>query len=88
MKQSHDRQAKINEKCLLLEDLGFKIEHEDSRVSFQGVEFDFSATACDRASLVYTAMNAMFMKGRAVGKAIIQEGVKDLLGLNKKEEWK
>lgn len=86
MKYSEQRQQSINQKCLLLEELGFTIEHEDSCVSFQGVEFDFSAVRCDREAIVYTAMNAMFMKGQAVGKAIIQEQMKALLGLNKDEK--
>lgn len=85
MKYSEKRHEIINQKCLLLEELGFTIGHQDSSVFFQGVEFDFSSVACDRASIVYTAMNAMFMKGQAVGKAIIQEGMKDLLGLNKEQ---
>lgn len=73
------RDQRIKEKCKLLEELGFTIEHEDSAVSFQGVVIDFSATACDPASLVYTAMNTMFYKGQAVGKAIIRKSFKDLM---------
>ena len=86
MKYNEDRQERINQKCLLLEELGFTIEHQDSRVSFQGIEFDFSAVACDRASIVYTALNAMFQKGQAVGRASIQESMKTLLGLNKDDD--
>lgn len=79
------RQATIIAKCQLLEEMGFTIEHEDSVVTFQGIIIDFSATACDRASLIYTAMNTMFYKGQAVGKASIQESMKTLLGLDDKE---
>jgi hypothetical protein len=79
MKYSQERQERINQKCLLLEELGFTIEHQDSCVSFQGIEFDFSAVACDRASIVYTALNAMFAKGRAVGKAEIRQNFKELM---------
>lgn len=86
MKTNQNRQDIINKKCELLQELGFVIEHEDSCVTFGGIPFDFSATACDRASLVYTAMNAMFSKGRAVGKVLVQEGIKDILGLSKDKE--
>ena len=79
MKYSADRQERINAKCLLLEELGFTIEHNDSCVSFQGIEFDFSAVACDAKSILYTAMNVMFTKGRAVGRAEIRQGFKDLM---------
>lgn len=41
MRRNHEA---INKKCELLERLGFEIEHEDSRVSFNGHTFDFSAS--------------------------------------------
>lgn len=70
----------INKKCELLESLGFEIEHEDSRVSFNGHLFDFSAIACDEASILKTALNIMFEHGREKGKQEIREGFKALMG--------
>jgi hypothetical protein len=70
----------INKKCELLESLGFEIEHEDSRVSFNGHLFDFSAIACDEASILKTALNIMFEHGREQGKQEIREGFKALMG--------
>lgn len=71
----------INKKCELLERLGFAIEHEDSRVSFNGFTFDFSAVACDEASILQTALLFMFEHGRQEGRKEIQEGIKTLLDL-------
>lgn len=52
----------LNKKCELLMELGFEIQHRDCDVSFdtQNVdfkEFDFSATAPDVQSIIYTALN-------------------------------
>lgn len=69
----------INKKCELLESLGFEIEHEDSRVSFNGHLFDFSAIACDEASIMKTALKIMFEHGREQGKQEIREGFKALM---------
>jgi uncharacterized protein YprB with RNaseH-like and TPR domain len=69
----------INKKCELLESLGFEIEHEDSRVSFNGHSFDFSAIACDEASIMKTALKAMFEHGREHGKEEIREGFRKLM---------
>lgn len=69
----------INKKCELLESLGFEIEHEDSRVSFDGHIFDFSAIACDEASIMKTALKAMFEHGREHGKEEIREGFRKLM---------
>lgn len=69
----------INKKCELLESLGFEIEHEDSRVSFDGHIFDFSAIACDEASIMKTALKAMFKHGREHGKEEIREGFRKLM---------
>lgn len=71
----------INKKCELLERLGFEIEHEDSRVSFNGNTFDFSAIACDEASILQTALLVMFEHGREQGRKEIQDGIKTLLQL-------
>lgn len=68
-------------KCVLLEEMGFTIEHSDSRVSFKGYTFDFSATACDRASLMYTALTSMFEIGRQTGRSSVINDFKQLLEL-------
>jgi hypothetical protein len=75
-RRSHEE---INKKCELLESLGFEIEHQDSRVSFNGHLFDFSAIACDEASIMKTALNVMFEHGREQGKEEIREGFKALM---------
>jgi hypothetical protein len=69
----------INKKCELLQNLGFEIEHQDSRVSFNGHLFDFSAIACDEASILKTALIVMFEHGREQGKEEIRDGMKKLL---------
>lgn len=78
MRRNHEA---INKKCELLERLGFEIEHEDSRVSFNGHTFDFSAVACDEASIMKTALQVMFEHGREQGRKEIQDGIKTLLNL-------
>lgn len=75
-RRSHEE---INKKCELLESLGFEIEHQDSRVSFNGHLFDFSAIACDEASIMKTALTVMFEHGREQGKEEIREGFKSLM---------
>jgi hypothetical protein len=72
----------INKKCELLERLGFEIEHADSRVSFDGQTFDFSAIACDEASIMQTALRLMFQYGREQGRKEIQDGIKAVLEIN------
>ncbi len=74
-------QEAINEKCLLLQSLGFEIEHQDSHVSFNGYEFDFSAVACDAKSIMYTALEIMYQHGREQGQNAIKAEFKKLLGL-------
>lgn len=78
MRRNHEA---INKKCELLERLGFEIEHTDSRVSFNGHLFDFSAVACDEASILKTALLVMFEHGREQGRKEIQDGIKILLQL-------
>lgn len=72
-------QEEINKKCLLLKSLGFEIEHQDSRVSFNGHLFDFSAVACEEASIMKTALNIMFEHGIEQGKEEIREGFRKLM---------
>lgn len=71
----------INQKCELLVKLGFEIEHEDSRVSFNGKTFDFSAVACDEASILQTALKVMYDYGVEDGKEEIRQGLKELINL-------
>lgn len=71
----------INKKCLLLMELGFDIHHEDSRVEYNGVFFDFSATACDSVSILKVAMEGMYNAGLSNGRAEIQDSLKKLLGI-------
>lgn len=78
MRRNHEA---INKKCELLERLGFEIEHMDSRVSFNGHLFDFSAVACDEASILKTSLLVMFEHGREQGRKEIQDGIKILLQL-------
>lgn len=79
------RQVMKNQRCELLQQLGFTIEHEDSVVSFKGQEFDFSATECDIQSLVYTALTEMFKKGQATGRASVVQDFRNLLDLGDQE---
>lgn len=72
----------INKKCELLERLGFEIQHEDSRAIFDGQTFDFSAIACDEASIIQTALRTMFQHGREQGRKEIQDGIKAVLEIN------
>ena len=69
MRRSIENQELINAKCRLLEALGFEVCHEDSDVEFNSVSIDFSATANDEKSIIYTAMNAMIAHGISAGRA-------------------
>lgn len=72
----------INKKCELLQSLGFEIEHVDSRVSFNGYIFDFSAVACDAKSIMFVALESMFEHGREQGQNTIKSAFKKLLDLD------
>ena len=69
----------INKKCLLLQELGFVIEHQDSYVSMAGIEFDFSATACDNWSIIFTAVSEAYRQGIQQGKNELKQDLHDLL---------
>lgn len=69
----------VNAKCKLLMEMGFEIEHADSRVSFKGFTFDFSATACDVKSIMYTALVAMHDQAFKQGKDYLREQFKSLM---------
>lgn len=82
MKRSAEAAERLTQKCLLIESLGFTINHADSDVEFNGYPFDFSAVACDAPSIVYTALKKMFEHGKADGAIEIQEGIRKLLGID------
>lgn len=76
----------LNKKCLLLEELGFTINHRDCDVSFETIntrfdDFDFSATAPDVRSIIYTALNYVYKLGVAQGTAINQLKMREALGM-------
>ncbi len=68
----------INEKCELLESLGFEILHETSRVKMGQYTFDFSATNMEAGDIIYTALQTAYKVGQRNGKAQMQERVKYL----------
>lgn len=69
----------INAKCKLLMEMGFEIEHSDSCVSFKGFTFDFSATACDVKSIMYTALVTMHDQAFKQGKNYLRGQFKSLM---------
>ena len=85
MRRSIENQELINAKCRLLEALGFEVCHEDSDVEFNAVSIDFSATANDEKSIIYTAMNAMLAHGIAVGRAQIKHDLQLLVAFDNQD---
>lgn len=76
----------LNKKCELLIDLGFQIQHQDYDVSFDtlGVDFegfDFSATAPDVQSVLYTALTHVYNLGLEQGKNQVQHDIRNALGI-------
>lgn len=76
----------LNKKCELLMSLGFEIQHRDCDVSFETLNvdfkgFDFSATAPDTQSIIYTALNHVYNLGLQQGKSTVQHDIKAALGL-------
>lgn len=76
----------LNKKCELLTSLGFEIQHRDCDVSFETLfvnfeGFDFSATAPDVQSVIYTALVHVYNLGLEKGKAIVQQDIKQALGI-------
>jgi len=76
----------LNKKCELLISLGFEIQHRDCDVSFEThsidfKEFDFSATAPDVQSIIYTALLHVYNLGLVKGKEIVQHDIKAALGI-------
>lgn len=76
----------LNKKCELLMSLGFDIQHRDCDLTYEtaGVDlqgFDFSATAPDVKSILYTALVHAYSLGVVVGKAQVQQDIKQALGI-------
>lgn len=76
----------LNKKCELLEELGFTLNHRDCDVSFETIntrfeDFDFSATAPDVRSIIYTALHHVYKLGAAQGKSINQLKMREALGM-------
>lgn len=76
----------LNKKCELLEELGFTINHRDSDVSFETIntrldEFDFSATAPDVQSIIYTALHHVYLLGVEAGEKRVQREIQLALGI-------
>lgn len=76
----------LNKKCELLMSLGFEIQHRDCDLTYEtaGVDFegfDFSATAPDVKSILYTALVHVYNLGLEKGKAQVQQDIKQALGI-------
>ncbi len=79
----------LNKKCELLTSLGFEVWHRDCDLSFHTLNvdfegFDFSATAPDVQSILYTALVHVYNLGLEGGKAQVQHDIKQALGLTDK----
>jgi len=81
MKQKIPNYELINKRCDILEQLGFEIDHTDSRVrrtiSDTEFTFDFSAIADDK--FIDHAMKCMFEYGKNSGRDDLISGIKHLL---------
>jgi len=76
----------LNKKCELITSLGFEVWHNDSDSSFHTLNvdfegFDFSATAPDVQSILYTALVHVYNLGLEKGKAQVQQDIKQALGI-------
>lgn len=93
--RQRERQEMIERRCLALEVLGFRIDHEDRRVGlgepmleamgshsweFRDFYIDFSAIAEDK--FMGWAMQKIFEYGIEHGKTEIRDGLKTLLGMD------
>jgi len=77
----------LNKKCELLMSLGFEINHRDCDVSFETLNvdfngFDFSGTAPDVQSILYTALKHVYTLGIEQGKSIVQKQMREALGFD------
>jgi len=83
---NHRNQDLINKKCGLIESLGFEVWHNDSDSSFQTQNttfegFDFSATAPDVQSILYTALTHVYNLGLEQGKSQVRQDIKAAFGI-------
>lgn len=79
MRRTEQQIKDLNEKCLLLMSLGFEVEHEDTKVSFNGVVMDFSRTPANVKDIIEIALVSMFKDGVRDGKNRIRHSLKVLL---------
>jgi hypothetical protein len=85
MKRETSSQAyeRLDAKCRLLEDFGFEIYHRDSdvrHVCWDDIRFDFSATASDFKSILYTALKTIHEAGVKGGEQRVQSSIRKALG--------
>lgn len=76
----------IHEKVLFLQSLGFSPWHNDSDVSFETSSqefegFDFSGTANDAQSIIYTALKHVYTLGLEEGQRNVQQKMREALGI-------
>jgi len=77
----NERQLAVHAKCCILEEMGFQIEHEDSRVSWKGYIFDFSKVEATRPAIFDAALREMWGQGFEMGKLNMQQDFRNLLGI-------
>lgn len=69
----------INARCVVLESLGFEINHQDSSVGMFGVDFDFSAIELTTPNILYHALQTMQKEARKEGRNEVREKLAKLL---------
>lgn len=80
---SKEAYARLDVKCRLLEEIGFEIHHQDSHVGhvcWDGIQFDFSATASDFKSILYTALKTIHEAGVKEGEQRVRSNIRKALG--------
>jgi hypothetical protein len=68
MEPSEVSEEEMNKRCKFLQSLGFKIDHEDSRVSLYGRLFDFSATRMEADAVMDVVVRQSYSYGYDDGK--------------------
>ena len=79
-------QIAMNAKCDLIEEMGFRVEHEDRRVSWKGFHFNFSGVESNRPAIFEAAMRQMWRDGHDTGKQNMQQDFRNLLGIQEQQE--
>lgn len=69
----------INARCVVLESLGFEINHQDSSVGMLGVDFDFSAVELSIPNIIYHALSTMQKEARKEGRNEVREKLAKLM---------